>query len=270
METTFRFLDTKPIELDRRQLVRGLAAGYVVALTGCVENKALGRQQLLLVSEAQMSQLSASAWTQLRQQKKVSTNRKLNTRLQTVGRKIVTAANLQNQPWEFTVFEGKEANAFVLPGGKVGFYEGIFARTENDDQLATVMGHETAHVTARHSAERYSQHMAAGAGMQAAQIGLQSANVSNPAAIAAILGAGLQFGVLLPYSRQHELEADRLGIAYMQKAGYDPRQSLRFWQNMSKQRTGQAPPPELMSTHPSDATRMAALQAQLRSMGYQV
>ena len=213
METTFRFLDTKPIELDRRQLVRGLAAGYVVALTGCVENKALGRQQLLLVSEAQMSQLSASAWTQLRQQKKVSTNRKLNTRLQTVGRKIVTAANLQNQPWEFTVFEGKEANAFVLPGGKVGFYEGIFARTENDDQLATVMGHETAHVTARHSAERYSQHMAAGAGMQAAQIGLQSANVSNPAAIAAILGAGLQFGVLLPYSRQHDLEADRLGLA---------------------------------------------------------
>ncbi|WP_293488158.1 M48 family metalloprotease, partial [Parvibaculum sp.] len=87
---------------------------------------------------------------------------------------IVNAAGLQNQPWEYTVFKGDEANAFVLPGGKVGFYEGIFKRMENDDQLATVMGHETGHVAARHSAERYSQQMAAGVGMQAAQVALQS------------------------------------------------------------------------------------------------
>jgi predicted Zn-dependent protease len=270
MTSSIQFLGGKPIELNRRQIVKGLAAGYIVAVGGCVQNQALGRQQLLLVSEAQMTQLSASAWTQIRKEQKVSTNRTLNRRLQTVGPKIVNAAGLQNQPWEYTVFKGDEANAFVLPGGKVGFYEGIFKRMENDDQLATVMGHETGHVAARHSAERYSQQMAAGVGMQAAQVALQSGDVSGAGAIAAVLGAGVQFGVLLPYSRTHELEADRLGLNYMAKAGYDPRQSLRFWQNMTAQRGSKAPPPEFMSTHPSDQTRIASLTQQLRQMGYQV
>src|SRR5690606_21790446 len=151
MDVNLTFFDQKPIELNRRQLVKGLAAGYIVALSGCVENQALGRQQLLLVSEAQMTQLSASAWSQIRQQQKVSSNATLKRRLQTVGPKLVQAANLQNQPWEYTVFQGQEANAFVLPGGKVGFCEGIFKRMENDDQLATVLGHEIAHVAARHS-----------------------------------------------------------------------------------------------------------------------
>ena len=270
MTTLIEFLDRKPIEMNRRQLVKGLAAGYIVALGGCVQNPQLGRQQLLLVSEAQMTQLSASAWNQIRQQKKVSTNQTLSRRLNTVGPKLVQAAGLQNQPWEYTVFQGDEANAFVLPGGKVGFYEGIFKRMENDDQLATVLGHEIGHVAARHSAERYSQQVAAGTAMQAAQIGLQSGDVSGASQIAAILGAGVQFGILLPYSRTHELEADRLGIDYMHKSGYDPRQSLRFWQNMSAQRTGGAPPPEFMSTHPSDQTRISALTQHLRRLGYQV
>lgn len=270
MTSSIQFLGGKPIELSRRQIVKGLAAGYIVAVGGCVQNQALGRQQLLLVSEAQMTQLSASAWSQIRKEQKVSTNRTLNRRLQTVGPRIVNAAGLQNQPWEYTVFKGDEANAFVLPGGKVGFYEGIFKRMENDDQLATVMGHETGHVAARHSAERYSQQMAAGVGMQAAQVALQSGDVSGAGAIAAVLGAGVQFGVLLPYSRTHELEADRLGLNYMAKAGYDPRQSLRFWQNMTSQRGSKAPPPEFMSTHPSDQTRIASLTQQLRQMGYQV
>ena len=270
MTSFIEFLDRKPIEMNRRQLVKGLAAGYIVAVGGCVQNQQLGRQQLLLVSEAQMTQLSASAWNQIRQKQKVSKNSSLNRRLNTVGPKLVQAAGLQNQPWEYTVFEGDEANAFVLPGGKVGFYEGIFKRMENDDQLATVLGHEVAHVAARHSAERYSQQMAAGIGMQAAQIGLQSGDVTGASQIAAILGAGVQFGILLPYSRTHELEADRLGVTYMHKAGFDPRQSLRFWQNMTAQRGSKAPPPELMSTHPSDATRISALRQHLTALGYQV
>ncbi|GMV63842.1 MAG: hypothetical protein AMXMBFR74_30090 [Parvibaculum sp.] len=270
MDAPITFLDREPIELNRRQLVKGLAAGYIVAIAGCVQNPTLGRQQLLLVSEAQITQLSASAWSQIRKQQKVSTNKAMNRSLQTVGPRIVQAAGLQNQAWEYTVFQGDEANAFVLPGGKVGFYEGIFKRMENDDQLATVMGHETGHVAARHSAERYSQQVAAGVGMQAAQVALQSGDVSGAGTIAAVLGAGVQFGILLPYSRTHELEADRLGVVYMKQAGYDPRQSLRFWQNMTAQRGGKAPPPEFMSTHPSDATRISALTQQLRSMGYQV
>tara|TARA_R110002110_G_scaffold406951_2_gene627461 strand:+ start:7243 stop:8055 length:813 start_codon:yes stop_codon:yes gene_type:complete len=270
MDVHVTFLDRKPVELSRRQIIKGLAAGYIVAVSGCVENQMLGRQQLMLVSDSQIVQLSAATWTQIRKEKKVSTNRTLNRRLGTVGPRIVQAAGLQNRNWEYTVFKGDEANAFVLPDGKVGFYEGIFKRADNDDQLATVMGHETGHVAARHSAERYSQQMAAGVGMQAAQVALQAGDVSGASAIASVLGAGLQFGILLPYSRQHELEADRLGVNYMAQAGYDPRQSLRFWKNMSAQQGRNAPPPEFMSTHPSDATRMAALQQQLRAMGYQV
>ena len=146
MDAPIRFLDQKPIELNRRQLVKGLAAGYIVALSGCVQNPTLGRQQLLLVSEAQITQLSASAWNQIRKEQKVSKNNSLKRRLEKVGPPLVTAAGLQRQPWEYTVFQGEEANAFVLPGGKVGFYEGIFKRMENDDQLATVLGHEIGHV----------------------------------------------------------------------------------------------------------------------------
>ena len=270
MDAPIKFLDREPVELNRRQLVKGLAAGYIVAIAGCVQNPTLGRQQLMIVSEAQMTQLSASAWNQIRRKQKVSTNKAMNRSLQTVGPRIVQAAGLQNQKWEYTVFQGDEANAFVLPGGKVGFYEGIFKRMENDDQLATVMGHETGHVAARHSGERYSQQVAAGVGMQAAQVALQAGDVGGAGTIAAVLGAGVQFGILLPYSRTHELEADRLGVNYMAKAAYDPRQSLRFWQNMTAQRGGKAPPPEFMSTHPSDATRISALTQQLRKMGYQV
>ena len=235
MDVHVTFLDRKPVELSRRQIIKGLAAGYIVAVSGCVENQMLGRQQLMLVSDSQIVQLSAATWTQIRKEKKVSTNRTLNRRLGTVGPRIVQAAGLQNRNWEYTV-----------------------------------MGHETGHVAARHSAERYSQQMAAGVGMQAAQVALQAGDVSGASAIASVLGAGLQFGILLPYSRQHELEADRLGVNYMAQAGYDPRQSLRFWKNMSAQQGRNAPPPEFMSTHPSDATRMAALQQQLRAMGYQV
>lgn len=270
MDSPIHFLDRKPIQLNRRQLVKGLAAGYIVALGGCVQNAALGRQQLILVSDAQITQLSAATWNQLRSEQKVSKNTSLTNRLRKVGPPLVQAAGLQNQSWEYTVFQGEEANAFVLPGGKVGFYEGIFKRMDNDDQLATVLGHEIGHVAARHSAERYSQQVAAGVGMQAAQVALQAGDVSGASTIAAVLGTGVQFGVLLPYSRTHELEADRLGVTYMHKAGFDPRQSLRFWQNMTAQRGGKAPPPELMSTHPSDQTRISALTQQLRQMGYQV
>jgi len=262
------FINQPPLELTRRQLVSGLAAGTIVALSGCVQNPALGRQQLILVSEGQLAQLSVSAWNQVKKKEKISRNKTLNRRVRTVGSRIVSAAGLGGQNWEYVVFDSKQANAFVMPGGKVGVFSGIMKRMENDDQLATVLGHEVGHVTARHSAERYSQQLAAGVGMTAAAAALEAGDVRGARDIAAILGAGVTFGVLLPYSRRHELEADRLGLTYMARANYDPRQSVRFWQNMTANRKG-APPPELMSTHPSDATRIAALRQQLAAMGYQ-
>lgn len=261
------FLDQHPIQLSRRELISGLAAGYIVALSGCVQNPALGRQQLILVSEGQLTQLSASAWNQVKKKEKISRDPKINNRVRTVGTKLAGAAGLGGQSWEYAVFEDDQANAFVMPGGKVGVYQGILKRMQNDDQLATVLGHEIGHVTARHSAERYSQQLAAGVGMTAAAAALEAGDVGGAREIAAVLGAGLTFGVLLPYSRRHELEADRLGLVYMNKAGYNPRQAIPFWQNMTAQREG-APPPEFMSTHPSDATRIAAIKQQLQAMGY--
>ncbi|MAN63003.1 MAG: peptidase M48 [Parvibaculum sp.] len=263
---TIKFLDQDPIVVSRRKLVQGLAAGSIVAVAGCARNQAIGRDQLLLVSEGQIAQMAASSWTQIKRQTKISQDRTLNRRLNTVGNKIVQTAGLQRQPWEFTVFDDDQANAFVLPGGKVGFYKGIFKRMKNDDHLATVMGHEVGHVTAKHAAERYSQQVAAGVVTTAAAVALEAGDVRGGAQIAGILGLGVQFGILLPYSRRHELEADRLGVNYMHRAGYDARQAIPFWDNMSAQRTG-SPPPEFMSTHPSDATRKAAIRQELQRLG---
>ncbi len=263
---TIKFLDQDPIIISRRKLVQGLAAGSIVAVAGCARNQAIGRDQLLLVSEGQIAQMAAASWTQLKRQTKISKDRNLNRRLNTVGNNIVRTAGLQRQPWEFTVFDDDQANAFVLPGGKVGFYKGIFKRMKNDHHLATVMGHEVGHVTGRHAAERYSQQVAAGVVTTAAAVALEAGDVRGGAQIAGILGLGVQFGILLPYSRRHELEADRLGINYMHRAGYDARQSLDFWDNMSAQRTGGSPP-EFLSTHPSDATRKAAIRQELQRLG---
>ncbi|MGK2740148.1 M48 family metallopeptidase [Tepidicaulis sp. LMO-SS28] len=266
LEVDIQWEDREPIIMSRRRLVQGLAAGTVVALAGCAQNAALGRSQLMLVSDGQMAQMAASSWNALKKEEKISRDPGMNRRLKTVGPRIVQSAGLANQPWEFTLFENDQANAFVLPGGKVGFYEGIFDRFENDDHLATVMGHEVAHVTARHSAERYSQQLAAGIGMTAAAVALEAGDVQGGAEIAAVLGMGVQFGILLPYSRQHETEADILGLRYMHAAGYDARQSVRLWQNMARQSSGSAPP-EFMSTHPSHSTRIATLQQELKRMG---
>lgn len=260
------FLDQPPMEISRRKLVQGLAAGTIVAVAGCARNQAIGRDQLILVSEGQIAQMASASWSALKQQTKVSRDRDLNRRLNDVGGKIVQTAGLQNQPWEFTVFDDDQANAFVLPGGKVGFYTGIFKRMKNDHHLATVMGHEVGHVTGRHAAERYSQQVAAGVATTAAAVALEAGDVRGGAQIAGILGLGVQFGILLPYSRRHELEADRLGVHYMHRAGYDARQALAFWDNMSSQRSGGSPP-EFMSTHPSDATRKAAIQQELARLG---
>ena len=143
----------------------------------------------------------------------------------------------------------------------------MFDVMDNDDQIATVLGHEAGHVAGRHAAERASQQMAAGLALTAVSVGMEQADVENAGQWAAVLGAGVTFGVLLPYSRQHEFEADRLGVDYMAGARYNPTEAVDFWQNMmARQRRGG--PPSFMSTHPSNADRMAALRAHIRSRGF--
>lgn len=259
---------TKTISMNRRQILTGLATGSVVALApGCAENAALGRSQLMLVSQDQIQQLSAVAWQESLQRERISRDPALNAQIQRVGQRITRASGIQRE-WEFVVFDSDQSNAWVLPNGKVAFYRGIMEEMENDDQVATVMGHEAAHIAGRHAAERASQQQAAGIGAGLAAVALDSADVENAGRWAAILGAGVTFGVILPYSRRHELEADAIGVDYMARAGYDPRQALRFWEAKAAQSQGRSAVPEFASTHPSDATRIAALRRILADRNY--
>ena len=189
-----------------------------------------------------------------------------------VGRRIVDAARTQfpgrglgDHDWEFAVFDDDQVNAWVLPGGKVGFYSGILDIMENEDQVATVMGHEVGHVVGRHAAERYSQQVLAQSVVAVAGAALSQSDTRHAGEIAAVLGAGVTFGVLLPYSRKHEYEADRLGIDFMIGGGFAPREALRFWDSMSRRSDGKGV--EFMSTHPSDENRIAAMRSHLGARG---
>jgi predicted Zn-dependent protease len=256
------------IRLSRRDLVRGLAAGTVVAFTaGCSYNSTLGRDQLLMVSDADLVQMSLSAWAETLRTEKRSDDPLLNKRVQGVGAQIAIAAGRGQEAWEYAVFDNKEANAFVLPGNKVGVNTGLFKAVHNDDQLAAVLGHEAAHVTAHHAAERYSQAMIAQVGMVAADIAIGQGEGQSQKELIGALGLGVQYGVLMPFSRQHELEADRIGVDYMHAAGFEPVQALRLWENMASNQ-GKPKPPQLLSTHPSDETRIATLRSYLTQRGW--
>jgi predicted Zn-dependent protease len=267
-------LDTsRSVRMSRRSIVKGLATGSVVAFAGplaaCTTNALTGRSQLILVSDAQLAQLGASTWQALLEQTDSKPqDSKAATELRGIGEKIVSAAGpaLPKSDWEYRVFEDKQLNAFAMPGGKVGFYQGILDLMDNDSQAATVMGHEVSHIAARHSAERYSQQIASNAALTATAIALDAGDVKFRNEIAGILGVGVQFGVLLPYQRQQELEADRLGLQYMAKAGYDPRESVNFWKKMMAANAERPKQPEWLSTHPSDERRIQQLEAEIKRL----
>jgi len=256
---TFKLIN-HTVTMSRREIIRGLAAGSVVVLAeGCAYNEELGRSQLLFVSSGQMAQLAATAWTDLKKEQPTTTNRKYTDRMNRVAPKIISASGNNPADWEVQVFDSKELNAFALPGGKIGFYTGILDIMENDAQIATVMGHEVAHVNYNHSGERYSQSTLAQTGLTVAQVAVSGSQYQSQ--IMGVLGAGASLGVILPFSRRHELEADKFGVRYMARAGYDPNEALRFWENMAAQNKNS--PPEFLSTHPSDATRIAQLKREI-------
>lgn len=250
--------------MKRRDVVRGLAAGTLL-LAGCETNPVTGRSQLvgLAPDESQLAAMALDAWTKQKQSTPISRDPAANARLQRVGTRIANVSGLQNVQWEFVVFDKPEKNAFVLPGGKVGFYKGLMDIATKDDHIATVLGHEVGHVQGRHAAERYSQGVAAQLGGAVAQ---QSGLGSSQLAMAA-LGLGLQVGVLLPFSRGQESEADRIGVDNMHRAGYDVRESVRFWEIMARE-AGGSRGPTLLSTHPSPEGRMAELRAYINQRGY--
>ncbi|MHA7872572.1 MAG: M48 family metallopeptidase [Hyphococcus sp.] len=255
MTDQYRILDKK-ITMSRRDFVKAAAAGNIVVLSPGCETVS----QAFTPSEAQMAQLAGSAWEDLKRQQPTTNNPKYVSRVNRVMPRVVRAAGDNPANWEVAVFDSPDLNAFALPGGKIGFYTGILDIMENDSQIATVMGHEVAHVKFNHAGQRYGRTAATQAGLGVAQIALGGGGQTSQMALGA-LGLGAQYGVILPFSRQHELEADKYGVRYMNTAGYNLGQAIQFWENMSSQKDGA--PPEFMSTHPSDATRIAQLRREV-------
>ncbi len=246
-----------------RRLLSPPAMVLLALLGGCETVPETGRSQLLLISPAQETQLGLTEFEKLKASTPISDDAKLNAMLQRVGKKVAAVAPLENARWEFVLFdEPKTANAFCLPGGKVGIFTGILPITKDENGLATVIGHEVAHAVARHGGERVSQGLLVQMGGEA----LESALSSQPAATRSLVlqgyGLGSRVGVILPYSRTQELEADELGLLYMARAGYDPRTAVDFWKRFSAY-TGQqgGKPPEFLSTHPVDTRRIAQIQS---------
>jgi predicted Zn-dependent protease len=234
-----------------------------LVLSACATAPETGRKQLLLVDQAQEASMGLRAFDELKRETPISRNQAENRRLQAVGGRISRVASMPKARWEFVLFEGKEANAFALPGGKVGVYTGILPITRDDAGLATVIAHEVAHVSARHGAERMSQGLATQVGGAVLSVALGAYGYSGATQDLAMqaYGLGTQLGVLLPYSRTQELEADRIGLLYMARAGFDPREAIGFWQRFRAYNRGKGGQPvAFLSTHPLDDARIAQLQ----------
>lgn len=240
-----------------KNIVYGLvsAAAIAIGVAACVTSPETGRTQLSLVSDSQMNSLGAQAYQETLSKSKISRNSALNNEVNAIGRRIAQASGV-DYDWEFTVIdEPQTVNAFCLPGGKVAVYTGIVPVAKNNAALAAVMGHEVAHATLRHSAERMSQQLVMQMGLTVASITFSDSKNRNM--IAGLLGIGTQFGVVLPFSRYHESEADRVGLEYMAKAGYDPREAVGLWERMGSMGGGR--PPEILSTHPDPVRRAKEL-----------
>lgn len=247
-------------------------------LASCSSVLITGRKQLLLVSDAEVLSMSATAYKQFIDSVPASKDMANTLLIRKVGRNISaavtdflknngTAADTSGFKWEFNLVSDSVVNAFCMPGGKVVFYEGILPKTKDETGVAVVMGHEIAHAVAKHSNERLSQQMLAQYGASLADMLLSNKPAATRQTINVLYGLGANLGVILPYSRKHEYEADRLGLIFMALAGYDPAQAVEFWQRMAAGNS--AAPIELLSTHPTDANRIAKLKELLpEAQGY--
>jgi predicted Zn-dependent protease len=237
-----------------------LALGFVVM--ACATSPT-GRSQLIMIDDNRIAPQAALSFEQMKKEEKISDKPAVNQYVQCVAQPLINEAKLQYQnlpaDWDVVVFDSKAVNAFAMPGGKVGVYTGLIDLTENQDQLAAVVGHEIGHVMAHHAAERMSTAQLTILAMTAAGVAL--ADNKDQAAIMAALGIGAQIGIQLPFSRVHEAEADEIGQDLMARAGFDPAQSIRLWELMEK--SGDARPPELLSTHPDPANRAQHLDSLL-------
>ncbi|MES2808259.1 MAG: M48 family metallopeptidase [Bacteroidota bacterium] len=245
-------------------------SAIVLAIYSCATVPLTGRRQLSLVGDAEINQSAAASYSQLLSdpKTKVISSGTDAQRVKNIGNKLAVVierylqqngyANQYQFKWEFNLIQSPEVNAWCMPGGKVAIYSGILPVTATDAGLAVVMGHEIAHAIAKHSAERMSQQLAAQAGSAAVGAATSGKSATTQAIFSQLYGVGGQLA-MLKYSRDQESEADRLGLTFMAMAGYNPSEAVTFWQRMSAQKQGGAPP-EFLSTHPADATRIANIQ----------
>lgn len=242
-----------------------LSLALSVTLSGCAVSPS-GERTLLLNSPAQMNAMGSQSFEQMKEKIPIETDARTNRYVECVSDAIVMQVPREYgyapQDWELVVFKDEAVNAFALPGGKIGVYTGMLKVANNQHQLASVIGHEVSHVLAQHSNARMSQQQLTQLGIVATSVALADrVDSRTQQATIMALGLGAQYGILLPYSRRHESEADMLGQELMAKAGFDPREAVTLWQTMAQQ--GGAAPPELLSTHPAPGTRIQQLDAQV-------
>ena len=248
----------------------------IMALTlafasSCTTVPLTGRKQLNLIPASQVNALSFQQYNQVLSESKVSTNREWTNMVKEVGSNLSTAITqylrengmsdqVEGFQWEFNLLADDQLNAWAMPGGKVAFYEGIMPVAKDKNGVAVVMGHEIAHAIAKHGNERMSMGLAQQGFGTALQVALSEKPQQTQQMAMAAFGLGSQVGVMLPFSRNHEAEADRLGLIFMAKAGYDPRTAPAFWERMMAKAEGPRQP-EMLSTHPDPARRIQNLQA---------
>ncbi len=260
------------------RLIEMLNKGKLILLSlaiaiGCSKVPVTGRKQLDIVPNSQVLALAKSEYNEFLRTNKVVNNTSQAQQVERVGWDIAKAVEvylkkekqtklLEGYNWQFNLVEDQQANAWCMPGGKVVVFTGILPITQSDGGLATVMGHEIAHAVARHGNERMSQGLTAQLGGLALDAALSSKPNETRNLFLAAYGVGTNVGILRPYSRLQESEADRIGLIFMSMAGYDPREAISFWERMEKASQG-GEPPEFLSTHPSHKTRIEELKKQL-------
>jgi predicted Zn-dependent protease len=242
----------------------------LLAADSCSTVPLTGRKQLSLVPESEMISMSFSNYSEFMKTNPVSTDKANSALVQEVGNNISQAvikyftdnnlaSRLDGYKWEFNLIKNDTTpNAWCMPGGKVVVYTGILPYTKDKNGLAVVVSHEIAHAVARHGNERMSQELLAQYGSAVLSEALRNKPEQTKTIFGSAYGLGAQFGVMLPFSREHELEADKLGLIFMAMAGYDPQTAIAFWERMASM--GGQKPPEFMSTHPSDATRIQKIK----------
>lgn len=241
-----------------------ISACIALSLFACATSPT-GRSQFTLFPESQMAQMGAASFTTLQESQKVDTSPRNNAYVNCIVNALIPELNaiapaMRSTQWEVKVFANETPNAFALPGGKIGVHTGMLTVAQNQHQLASVIGHEIGHVWAKHSNERVSQSFATQTGLQLAAVAAGDMT-SEKQQLLGLLGVGAQVGVLLPFSRKHETEADEIGLELMAHAGFDPRQSVELWKNMQK--AGGGSPPEFLSTHPGTDSRIRDLNAKM-------